>query len=62
IPGIAGGVLPGPAAYQSLLHYTLGVTGSGAYLASTLAQLAAIGIGTTLGVALAHPRKHRTIT
>ncbi|MEV4908895.1 threonine/serine exporter family protein [Streptomyces albidoflavus] len=60
VPGIAGGVLPGPDAYRSLLHWSLHIEGAGGYLASTLAQLAAIGIGTTLGSSLARPLKARS--
>ncbi|MEU3660466.1 threonine/serine exporter family protein [Streptomyces sp. NPDC032940] len=52
IPGIAGGVLPGPDLYRSLLQWLLHVHGAGAYLVSTMASVAAIGIGVVLGTRL----------
>ncbi|MFC8495951.1 threonine/serine exporter ThrE family protein [Streptomyces sp. NPDC057235] len=52
IPGIAGGVLPGPDLYRSLLQWLLHVEGAGAYLVSTMASVAAIGIGVVFGTLL----------
>ncbi|MCA1224185.1 threonine/serine ThrE exporter family protein [Streptomyces sp. 8L] len=52
VPGIAGGVLPGPDLYRSLLQWLLDVKGAGAYLVSTMMSVAAIGIGVVLGTLL----------
>ncbi|MFG2651264.1 threonine/serine exporter family protein [Streptomyces sp. NPDC048436] len=49
IPGIAGSVLPGPDLYRSMLQLVLGVPGAHQYLVTTLASVAAIGVGAVLG-------------
>ncbi|MFE2376554.1 threonine/serine exporter family protein [Streptomyces sp. NPDC059398] len=49
IPGIAGGVLPGPDLYRGMLQLLLGVPGAGGYLLTTVTAVAAIGVGTVLG-------------
>lgn len=59
IPGIAGGVLPGPDLYRSLLQWLLHVEGAGAYLASTMASVAAIGIGVVFGTLLGTAAERR---
>ncbi|MHC5257394.1 threonine/serine exporter family protein [Streptomyces sp. UC4497] len=49
IPGIAGSVLPGPDLYRSMLQLVLGVPGAHQYVVTTLASVAAIGVGAVLG-------------
>lgn len=49
IPGIAGSVLPGPDLYRSMLQLVLCVPGAHQYVVTTLASVAAIGVGGVLG-------------
>ncbi|MFG2500821.1 threonine/serine exporter family protein [Streptomyces sp. NPDC048441] len=49
IPGIAGSVLPGPDLYRSMLQLVLGIPGAHQYVVTTLASVAAIGVGAVLG-------------
>ncbi|MET9935953.1 hypothetical protein [Streptomyces sp. NPDC006324] len=59
IPGIAGGVLPGPDLYRSLLQRLLHVEGAGGCPVSTMASVAAIGIGVVFGTLLGTDAERR---